>query len=430
MAALCKVSFPMYCCEFVDDKTFFVGGGGGAAKTGVRNCVQVFELEKQRKGFHAQPIDQLETDKHAIMHMSAKTVTNDTSKGQSKCMLALSMGSQCNVYTVSGSQKPAAETDKSDSTVKRRKKSDSKSKKEKEPSQAVTHYSFNLEHEIDSVPGKGGFQTSVQISNSGSLIVAGGSDGHLRAWKLTGNKVHEKVFNVHGHKDDVTDLDISLDDKQIVSASRDAKAYLWDSSNGHKLLDLSSIWNMQMVTRAYRFRNCKFAIVPEDSSRFMLFTSHAPIKQDVTKKSSHACCLTKWAKRKTKEGLFVGDLKPAIMQHTGSEAISSMAVSKNGVFVGVGFMDGSVAIYIAFSLQCAKRVKNIHSIFVTSVSFVHDSPQMEKECDAALVSVSADCTCKLTKLDSRALFPYWVVIVLCFVAIACSALYLHSVGVI
>ena len=37
---LCKLSIPLYCCTCLNkDGTFIVAGGGGAAKTGVRNCV-------------------------------------------------------------------------------------------------------------------------------------------------------------------------------------------------------------------------------------------------------------------------------------------------------------------------------------------------------------------------------------------------------
>ena len=55
-------------------------------------------------------------------------------------------------------------------------------------------------------------------------------------------------------------------------------------------------------------------------------------------------------------------------------------------------------------LQCAHRVRNVHSIFVTSLTFLEDTHRVRAitgECDAALVSVSADCTSHLTKLGSR-----------------------------
>uniref|UniRef100_H2Z1G9 Uncharacterized protein n=1 Tax=Ciona savignyi TaxID=51511 RepID=H2Z1G9_CIOSA len=126
-------------------------------------------------------------------------------------------------------------------------------------------------------------------------------------------------------------------------------------------------------------------------------------------------------------------MEPAIVQNTGREAISALAISDDGVYVGIGFMDGSVGIYISFSLQCAKLVRNVHSIFVTSLSFVNDNEMSRVTMgnyDAAIVSVSADCTCQLTKLESRALFSVWLVILLCFIAIGATALYLDYAGLL
>ena len=39
MSAICKVNYPLYCCQCLDNEAFLIAGGGGAAKTGVRNSV-------------------------------------------------------------------------------------------------------------------------------------------------------------------------------------------------------------------------------------------------------------------------------------------------------------------------------------------------------------------------------------------------------
>jgi len=39
MSVLCKLNFPLYCCQALDASTCLVSGGGGAAKTGVPNIV-------------------------------------------------------------------------------------------------------------------------------------------------------------------------------------------------------------------------------------------------------------------------------------------------------------------------------------------------------------------------------------------------------
>ena len=39
MSGICKGNYPLYCCQCLDIEAFLVAGGGGAAKTGVRNAV-------------------------------------------------------------------------------------------------------------------------------------------------------------------------------------------------------------------------------------------------------------------------------------------------------------------------------------------------------------------------------------------------------
>lgn len=39
MSTLCKLDFPLYCCDTLDESHIVVAGGGGASKTGVPNTV-------------------------------------------------------------------------------------------------------------------------------------------------------------------------------------------------------------------------------------------------------------------------------------------------------------------------------------------------------------------------------------------------------
>ena len=47
---LCKLDYPIYCCSPFESKSVMVGGGGGALgpKTGVRNAVELLELDQRR----------------------------------------------------------------------------------------------------------------------------------------------------------------------------------------------------------------------------------------------------------------------------------------------------------------------------------------------------------------------------------------------
>jgi len=119
------------------------------------------------------------------------------------------------------------------------------------------------------------------------------------------------------------------------------------------------------------------------------------------------------------------------MQSTGTETISSMAVSANGVFVGVGFMEGSIAVYVAFNLLEAKRVRGAHTIFVTSLSFLDDNVRNTiGDCETSLVSVSADCACRLTKLNSGGSGTGLLLLFILFIILAAGLYYCHLEGMI
>lgn len=52
----------------------------------------------------------------------------------------------------------------------------------------------------------------MRIYPKATRFVTGGSDGFVRCWEVATGK---KVFNVKGHKDDVTDIDICPNNKKV-----------------------------------------------------------------------------------------------------------------------------------------------------------------------------------------------------------------------
>lgn len=428
MSGLCRLDYPIYACGVLDDNHIVVAGGGGAAKTGVPNAVDILKIRKNRKAIQADPVERLETGDVASMNISVLNPGKDKD-----ILLAVGLGGKCSVYSVA--PKTAAGGDNSNSThgLKQR-----KSKKKQEPVKPADgdkddHFTFNLLQTLETDFSPDPLQKAVRIGKNGKLLVTGGSDGYVRCWSLPD---FTKRFFIHGHKDDVTDVDISPDGLHVVSVARDGGASIWNATNGSKETDLHSVWNAKMVTRGYRFRCCRYGSVIENEKAYVLFTAHAPIRVGRSSgKKEPQGCLTKWARKRNSEseGPPNGPLGPVIIQFTGKEAISSIAVSGDGVFLGVGFMEGSVAIYISFSLQCVKKISNLHGIFVTGATFLRNSESsvaITGPCDAALVSVSADNTCKLTKLSSRTLFPIWVAIFASFIALVLTGLLMQHLGII
>lgn len=421
MASLCKLDYPIYACEALDADHVIVGGGGGASKTGVPNAVDILKIGKNGKKLQADPSERLELGNNAAMNIAV------LNRGDDKPFyLAIGLGGTCKIYSVK--KKLKGNTQKSSGNVTNR-----KSKKQSEKvidDETMEHFEFNLLKTLETdFSADDPLQKAVRISRDGKFIVTGGSDGFVRAWNIAD---FSKRFFSKGHKDDVTDVDISPDGKYVVSVSRDGSATIWNSETGMKEIDLHSKWNSQMTTRNYRFRSCRYGTIVENPKLYALFTAHSPIRPGRRSDSKAAQgCLTKWARKRTNEMTDSGPLRPVILQYTGREAISSMCISSDGVYLGVGFMEGTVSIYISFSLQCAKRINNVHSIFVTGLSFLPLSEEsIAGTCDSALVSVSADNQCKLSKLSSRTMFPIWFALLLIFISLAAAAYLLYEMGVI
>ncbi|XP_038673551.1 prolactin regulatory element-binding protein-like [Scyliorhinus canicula] len=87
-----------------------------------------------------------------------------------------------------------------------------------------------------------------------------------------------------------------------------------------------------------------------------------------------------------------------------------------GTFIGLGTVTGSVAVYIAFSLQQVYYMKETHGIVVTDLAFLPNlgpTRVTTGENEAALLSVAVDSRCKLHLVPRRQMFPIWVVLLLC-----------------
>ncbi|KAF1608281.1 PREB protein, partial [Spelaeornis formosus] len=105
------------------------------------------------------------------------------------------------------------------------------------------------------------------------------------------------------------------------------------------------------------------------------------------------------------------------------------ACSDSGTFLGLGTVTGSVAIYIAFSLQRLYYVKEAHGIVVTDVTFLPEKgcgPKLLGPHETALFSVAVDSRCQLHLLPSRRSVPVWLLLLLCVGLIIVTILLLQT----
>uniref|UniRef100_A0A2K5W7Q0 Prolactin regulatory element-binding protein n=1 Tax=Macaca fascicularis TaxID=9541 RepID=A0A2K5W7Q0_MACFA len=106
------------------------------------------------------------------------------------------------------------------------------------------------------------------------------------------------------------------------------------------------------------------------------------------------------------------------------------ACSESGTFLGLGMVTGSVAIYIAFSLQCLYYMREAHGIVVTDVAFLPEKgrgPELLGSHETARFSVAVDSHCQLHLLPSLQSVPVRLLLLLCVGLIVVTILLLQSV---
>ncbi|XP_077951445.1 guanine nucleotide-exchange factor SEC12 isoform X2 [Gasterosteus aculeatus] len=243
-------------------------------------------------------------------------------------------------------------------------------------------------------------QKVVRFSPDLSLLLTGGTDGHIRVWEFPSMK---KKFDFKAHKGEIEDLDISPGNKHLVSAGRDFSCSVWSGSQ--LAMGLNWLETMpQIAEKSYRYMACRFGKVEDQKDTTRLYTVQIPHKRD---RKPPPCYLTKWNGQ---------SFLPMLTASCGTEVISSLAVSDSGTFLGLGTVTGSVAIYIAFSLQKLYYAQESHGIVVTDLAFLPDSlkgKNLKGKNETAMLSVAVDSRCQVHAVPNRRSFSIWLVLFLC-----------------
>ncbi|GFN97213.1 prolactin regulatory element-binding protein [Plakobranchus ocellatus] len=401
---LAHTDFPLYTVRALDDKHFIVAGGGGQAKTGIPNAIEIYKISPSSSGgeISATSVCRHDTGIRAVMNCSSFYDGRHHH-------LATGEDELCGTYTVKYKvvSQPEGAKAKSDN-VRHRKPNDAGSenadKKESKSDSVKKELIFQIE-EAKSVTtdfsSDGGFQKCVRFAPKYSSLATGGADGFVRLWKypeLT------KLWEVQAHKNEIDDIDFSPDGSKVVTVSRDKNGSVWSVKDGKKVIDL--VWN-QKTTDPYRFRACRFGLIEGKKDKFNLYSVNIP----VTRSSSNHCFISLWDASK-----FA--LKKTV--RAGPDVISALAVSPEGIFLGVGTISGSISVYITFSLQRLYHVKEAHSIFVTGLDFLPASEATRAvtgDHNYNLVSISADNMIRLHQSPERSSYHPVLIIIGVFVIV-------------
>ncbi|XP_055782375.1 prolactin regulatory element-binding protein-like isoform X3 [Salvelinus fontinalis] len=255
-------------------------------------------------------------------------------------------------------------------------------------------------------------QKCVRFSPDLRLLLTGGTDGHIRVWEYPSLK--EKL-DFKAHEGEIEDLDISPNNKHLVTVGRDFACSIWSGNQ----LAMSLCWHEKMpqiAAKSYRYMSCRFGKVEDQKDTLRLYTVQIPHKRD---RKPPQCYLSKWDGQ---------NFLPMLTNPCGTEVISTLAVSDSGTFLGLGTVTGSVAIYAAFSLQKLYYVQESHGIVVTDLAFLPDTPKgqsLKGNNEAAMLSVAVDSRCQMHTVRNRRSFPIWLVLFFCGLMVVGAVLLLQ-----
>ncbi|KAM9807339.1 prolactin regulatory element-binding protein isoform X1 [Syngnathus typhle] len=418
---LYRAPFPLYSIK-IDPKAGLVvlAGGGGASKTGIKNGVHFLELQLVGENQYSA----------SLLH-SHDTVTRATMNlALGDGVIAAGQDGTCSLMTFADCTQKSGDTaaDNDENNVQKgnaRQRGGKRNKGGKDDAAAAVtgsdmkdetaHITVTRLAELQSdLNPEDPLQKVVRFSHDLSLLLTGGTDGHIRVWEFPSLK---KKLDFKAHEGEIEDLDLSPGNKHLVTVGRDFACSVW--RNNQQVMSLKWHKTMpQIAEKTYRYMACRFGKVEDQKDELRLYTVQIPHKRD---RKPPPCYLTKWNGK---------SFLPMLTAPCGAEVISSFAVSDSGTFLGLGTITGSVAIYIAFSLQRLYYVKESHAIVVTDLAFLPDTfkgQNIKGNNETALFSVAVDSRCQLHAVHNRRSFPLWLVLFFCGLVVVGLVLLLQYV---
>lgn len=398
---LYRAPFPLYTVK-VDPKTGLVitAGGGGASKTGIKNAVHFLELLLVgERSYSATLLHSHDTDTRATMNLALGDGVIAAGQDGTCCLMKFKHGSQKkndkdagNNVQKGNARRRAGKGDRGgqDGPLAAGDSTDTKD-------ETVQITVSALAEVMSDMNPQDPLQKVVRFSPDQSLLLTGGTDGHVRVWEFPSLK---KKFDFKAHEGEIEDLDMSPGNKHLVTVGRDFVCSVWSGNQvAMSLKWFETVPNM--AEKTYRYMACRFGKVEDQKDALRLYTVQIPHKRD---RKPPPCYITKWDGR---------SFLPMLTAPCGSEVISTLALSDSGTFLGLGTVTGSVAIYISFSLQRLYYIQESHGIVVTDLAFLPEHKHIRGNNEAAMLSVAVDSRCQVHTVANRRSFPVWLVLFFC-----------------
>ncbi|PKA59498.1 SEC12-like protein 2 [Apostasia shenzhenica] len=285
-----------------DQLVLVLGGGGGEGRSGVPNAVLLSLFDVASRSLSDQPLHRLGTEGEIPYRMAMHPGGHG---------FICSFPKSCRWF----------QWDVPDS---------------KEPHKLALKSPKKPLHQLEDI----GPQLALAFDSEGTLLAAGGEDGHLRVFKWPSMEV---ILNEKDAHTSVKDLNFSFEGKFLVSLGDSGPCRIWDLSSSTALTSLP-------LEEGERFGHCRF--LPR--SDILYVTAMHGVDGKIISWSTSS-----WKRISSKKIL--------------RDTISAFSVSNDGKFLATGTVEGDVAIINSSDLMVQMTVRRAHLGPVTALEFSQDS---------------------------------------------------------
>lgn len=361
---LFEADYPLYAVRARGSEVI-VCGGGGTAKTGVPNGLDIYELAEES----TTHLGSFRGLKGAAMSLDARSMGNILAVGVDGTTSIVS-------HSRSASKAKGKRSDASETSVT------AAAAATADTASAAQPLDFAVDGTVETDHSKEPFQACIRFSKKGNLFCTGGADGCVRVWSFP--ELQEQfVATVHKANVEVDDADLDAAGRLIAVCGAQAKVY---DTQGKAQPKKAAGDGAEAVMLTWASRGL-FASGKNQVFKFCRFIATSAGQRLVTvmvppgaERGLAQCHLVLWD---------AGSLQPLRSTATGTAVTSTFAVSDDGALLGLGDNEGYVSVYDVATLKCLVR-RQTHELFVTSVAFHGRS----------LLSVSVDHYCIRTPIPA------------------------------
>jgi len=196
--------------------------------------------------------------------------------------------------------------------------------------------------------GKGPCQNLAKLSNSGSLVATGGTDGVVKIFEAGQLRQEPKLLHACAKNQEVLDLDFTADDTVIASCDRSGSCRLWDSSTGQQTLCI----DYKYSGAALAVRGVRFLPVQGAGAAQTILTSMAAPRGPA--------CL----------GIYGMDGKLLKEVKLDAKPLTALAVCPTGSYACVNLVTGGKRVISLPGLKVVKKIEEAHELPAPCAAFI------------------------------------------------------------